>query len=250
MSLVNSYQLDVDVIDHYGGVNSLESSFEWEGAKSVNIADKKMQMDLWMNQYSPSLKQRNYSSIEMFFDKYWIYYNTLVPESYSRWFKTDLSDLLWDSETQFNPQIELLKSASQATLLGRAKLGGADCYLLDIVPSREAMADWIISQQQPGGLNLQTASGTAAIVGKAGFVQFHVDGSCRLWVARDSHLIINSDIYALFQRNFDTGNGTSIVEFDGHLKYHDYNKLVSIEVPTEALNAQEGTGTSWIIPQN
>jgi hypothetical protein len=262
MTKLDWYNLDTIVTNTYTVIDegsSKTSIAQWNGTKFVNVADKEMKMT--MNIGEDGL---NLSLFEMYFVNGWEYLNQIIPYVYGQygldniWTKTKLTDESWTSEAQVSQQIELLKTATKVGLLESETVDNVGCYTLDVVPSREAMIDWVFSQQQPNGPSMNwwrtTTSRSREI-----YIKAYKGGSIKEWIAKDSYLIMKADINVLFevtpedintndlpleQSSGDTGVKVTGFEkitsdFHGQMRFYDYNKAIPIELPQEALKAQE-----------
>ena len=68
------------------------------------------------------------------------------------------------------------------------------------------------------------------------------------WIARDTYLPVKVEmdiVFEMSEKDFDataTGNEKIVMNIKSDIKYYDYNKPVTIELPPEALTAQEMPG--------
>jgi hypothetical protein len=164
------------------------------------------------------------------------------------WEKSRLTDDTWTVESQISYYIELLKTASQANLLGSENIDGVDCYILTLTPSTNAIVDWVISQGQPAGPAIGVMFGGGISVERADAYQ---GGSVKLWIDKDSYLPLKAEINAVFDGFVGGGAHPATGEpyvpttghvnssFDAQVTFSDYNQPVSIQLPQDALNAQE-----------
>ena len=259
---IDGYNLDTIVTNAYTVIDEASSQTsiaQWNGAKFVNTADKEMKMT--MNIDEDGL---NISLFEMYFVDGWEYLNQIIPHVYgpygldNTWTKTKLTDESWTSEVQVSQQIELLKTATKVGLLESETVDSIECYTLNVVPSREAMIDWVFSQQQPNGPSMNwwrtTTSRSREI-----YIKAYKGGSIKEWIAKDSYRIMKADINVLFEVTPEDINANDLPlvqssgdtdikvtgfekitsDFHGQMRFYDYNKASPIELPQEALSAQE-----------
>ncbi len=259
MKQVDSYKLDTDVVNVYkviDGANNGTDTTEWSGTQIVSIAGKKMGLNMTIDEggaYSP-VGGDNWST-EMYVIDGWEYYKAtsphvvnLSPSPPNPWEKNKLTNELWAKETQITFYTELLKTATESDLLGNATVNGVDCYILDIVPSTQAIIDWVVSQDQPFGPQIDIMFGGAGPVVRA---EAYQGGSVKLWISQESYLPLKVEVNADFQGNVGGGMilpGTTPYipttnpvnsSFDGQMTFSEYNQPVSIQLPQEAIGAQE-----------
>ena len=118
---------------------------------------------------------------------------------------------------------------------------------MSIIPSAQAVADWVLSQSQQGiGPDLRIST-MPSIVGKDTFTKTFKSGIFQLWISNNSHLIMQAEFAPHFEATSDElsqmwGEKVSMqdqtVDFLGQVSFSNYNQPVSIQVPPEALNAK------------
>lgn len=257
MAHVNSYKLETDVLNTYKVLdepNRTTNLTEWNGTKFIDIPSKKMKMDMTVGDVY--FGDNESSSIEMYFTGGCEYCKATEPDVYggpaNPWDKTRLTDEIWTAESQISYYIELLKTGSQANILGSENIAGIDCYILTLTPSTEAIIDWVTSQEQPVGPQIDIMFGGAIPVERADAYQ---GGSVKLWVEKDSYLPLKAEINAVFDGCVGGGpvtvnpytptTGHVNSSFDGQMTFSGYNQPVSIHLPQEALNDQ-GHTPPWV----
>jgi Leucine-rich repeat (LRR) protein len=155
---------------------------------------------------------------------------------------TNQNDFLWAEAIQIPQQIALMQTAVDASLASSEKVEGADCYVLDIIPSYEAMADWILSQDQHEGPSLGSSFGGPTLAGKDAFMKFNKGSSVRFWISQDNYLILKSEESGAFSATAEelglnpkpTSFSKITSTFQGQTVFSNYNQPVDIEPPTEA----------------
>jgi len=224
-----------------------------EQTKIVSIAGKKMGMNMTIDESGDYYPEGDNSSTEMYFTDGWEYYKAtsshvvnLSPYPSNPRDKTKLTDELWARETQISFYTELLKTATTSDLLGNETVNGVDCYILSIVPSTQAMIDWVVPQEQPEGPQIDIMFGGGIPVVRANAYQ---SGSVKLWVDKNTFLIQKALVNSDFMGNVGGGHITTVPHtpttnpansgFEGQISFSAYNQPVTIQLPQEALDAQE-----------
>jgi hypothetical protein len=115
------------------------------------------------------------------------------------------------------------------------------------------MAEWIISQQQPGGPSLRWWH-TTSERSKEIYTKAFNNSIIKLWIAKNNYLIMKAEISANFEvtplilepsdvplsnaEAIDYGFDKIIADFHWQMNYSSYNQPVIIKLPQEALDNQ------------
>jgi len=266
MDSVKSYDLNTFMTENYivigAGPSPTADLWQWESHRQVDIS--KQEMYLAMDSREAAGTIATPYTFERYLKDGWVYYAQSLPYTYGMtnpWTKNkqDVTDnTLWSSQAKLSPQIELLKSSDTVILAGTEKVNGNDCYIIDFVPSAEAAADWVLSQEQNSGSSMGWFRAPPER-SKEIYIKAFQNGSVRLWIEKDNNLILKVNITLLFdgmpgnivlsdtpllgmegQEN-STGVGFDhiIRDFNGQWEFSNYNTSMHIQVPQEALNATE-----------
>ncbi len=257
LSKVDSYKLDTNLVEEYIVVNETSSTVtttHWKINKSCNIARKEIQSSISVEQNG-----MNISSFDVYIIGGWTYVHSVLPyinnsstSSGAPWKKVKLTNETWTRESQISSQIELLKTPIKVDLAGSENVNGVDCYVLNVTATAESMSDWVLSWQQQDGPSLYWwSSGRSREI----YTKAYKNSFIKLWIAKDSYLVIKADISTLFEVTpsilkpsdvplCNTGEVTYgfdkiTTELHWQMNYSNYNLPVSIELPEEALNTQE-----------
>ena len=230
LTQVKSYQLDTDFTDGPG-----PGSTEWKGTKVIDVSDKEMSMNLAMTIGSLLTTDEEY-----FMDGQ-DYLKTVAEANFPPtwgWSKRTLVDDVWNAQIEIPFLNELLKTPTKFSPLVTAQLNDIDCYVVTITPSAQAAVDFLVSQGEPGG----PAIGTW-LWGGGGGILVRTDtynyGSVELWINKDNYLPVKVAVNLDFRGHLNTENPDILEEsLQGELDFSNYNQPVSIQVPQDALNAQ------------
>lgn len=169
----------------------------------------------------------------------WLYTELVLPEMGGRWFKTALTDEIWERQNQLDQQIELMETAVEVRLAGSENVNGTACYVLEMAPSIENLREF---------LSHQTVPGTNTDWADISLEPLLEETSVKLWIAKDTYLLMKSEIDILMEIAAEN-IGASEEDFEkitlamnAQTKFYDHNQPVSIELPEEALEAQEIPG--------
>ncbi|HEY55743.1 MAG TPA: hypothetical protein G4N91_05715 [Dehalococcoidia bacterium] len=153
-----------------------------------------------------------------------------------QWVKTEVNEETWQQQDPLSGQLEFLAAAVEVNYLRTETVDGVECYLFEIVPDMEALGE-LLSEETAG-------------MGMIDFSQFDLaelctDLSVREWIAVDSSLIMKVEIYLALEMSAseagvsEEGIDSVTTEVTMVVNFHDYDEPVFIELPPEALEAEE-----------
>ncbi len=250
MSQVRTFQLKIDVKNNSKPLSSSSDASEitqWKGIKLTDISNHELKMDMTINEDLSGTKID--ASLEMYLKNGYEYLKTKATGLglSNLWTKTQCTDDLWNRQSQISYLIELLKTPVQLDLSREEKVNDISYYILNLSPSVQALIDWVISQEQPFGTQVDIMWGGGVPVVRADAYQ---KGSFRLWINEVNCLPWKVEVTADFQGN--VGGGISVDTttpysptnnpvdsvFQGELNFFNYDLPVSIQLPQEAQNKQ------------
>jgi hypothetical protein len=235
-----SFDMDMSMtVAVVGGSEAGEMTVEAAGTGVMDNANTAMQMVMNMTMDIPGIGEQE-MAMEYYIVGEWMYMKIAYPEypeMGEQWMKMELSDEIWQQQqSQIDQQIELLETAVTVDYLRSEMVDGTACYLFKIVPDMEALGD-LLSQQ-------------AYSMAGMDFSQFNLadlfeEMSVKEWIAKDTYLVMKAEVYMTLEMSPEDVGATE-EDFDTMTldmsigeKLYDYNQPVSIELPEEALNAQE-----------
>jgi hypothetical protein len=202
----------------------------------INNVSREMMFTMNIETDVPGKSSGN-SSLEMYFVDKWAYMKTDIPPLGEQWAKMRLSDEQWAEQSQLAQQVEFLKTAAGITLMDSDSISGVDCYVLNLVPDMEVLAQWVLSQSDPRQSGIEISDQDFATRIKT--------VSLKEWVAKGSFLPAREDfkVYIeLLPQDFTnpvSGLEKTTMDINTQVTYFDYGNIVPIEVPPEALDAPE-----------
>lgn len=235
-----SYGFDMDVsmtMDVIGGTEPGTMSMDADATGVIDSVNKEMQMVMGMTMNVPGQDEQ-----EMHMDMYivgeWVYVKMSIPEMGDQWMKMKLTPEMWETQKQVEQQMELLKTATEVKFVGSEVVDGIDCYVFDIIPDLEKLAEYLSQQQGMQGLDLEDIENLEEL-----FENMSI--SIKEWIAEDSSLLTKATAHMLMEVTPEDV-GASPKDFDRmtmdlstDMTVYDYNQPVSIELPPEALEAPE-----------
>lgn len=251
---INEYKMDSEVNMKYeiaGGQNPSTHSMAWHGHKYVNMAKREMKKAVDIDADITGIFQRHYSTIEKYSIGGYLY-SKIISSGLTQpnpWSKTKLTDEVWIStEAQhFSNQEELLETAVSFSYAGEEKVNNIECFVLRLIPSTSAIVEWTLLQNEQGNQEEKAFGGPApGLFGEYILNRVRHDSLITIWIAKDSLLPVKEDIQVSFSATPGDFPDSAIGLFDkitrtmqGTLDFHDYNKISLIELPNDAINAQE-----------
>jgi hypothetical protein len=156
------------------------------------------------------------------------------------WTKQALPDDFWQSLASDNFQTALLTSV-EAEYLKEEKVGGVTCYVLDLTPDVSQLQQ-MLQQMVSGGASTQGAD--SEIPNLESFVK---SMSFKVWIAKDTSLLtqvkVELNLSITPEALGEPANGENLtITLNLTMNASDFNQSVSIQLPDEAKNADEGEG--------
>ncbi len=235
-----TYKFDTDMsitMDVIGGTEPGRMSMGADGTGAIDSVNREMQMAMNMTMNVPGQSEQE-MGMEIYIVGEWVYVKMSVPLMGEQWMKTKLTPEMWEMQKQVDQQIELLKTATEVNLVGSELVDGTDCYVFDIMPDVEKLAEFLAQQQGMQGMDLEDIENLEELFEKTSM-------SIREWIAKDSSLLMRAQAHMLMEvtpedveltlEDFDR----MTMDFSIDMTIRDYNQPITIELPPEALQAPE-----------
>jgi hypothetical protein len=239
---VDSYKFDMNMpmttMEVIGGAQPGEMAMAVDGAGVVDNASQEMQMTMNMTMDIPEQGEQE-MAMETYLVGEWMYMKMSMDE---QWMKMQLTEEMWEPQSQIDQQVELLETATEVNYLRSENVDGTACYIMEIVPSMEALGN-SLSQRLgmiPGMEGIDFSELDLASLFK--------EMSFKQWIAKDSYLTMKSGAHMLMEMSPGDVGATGedfekmTMSMDTVTELYDYNQAVSIELPEEALEAPEMLG--------
>ena len=234
----DTVKLDMDMpmtIEVVGGSEPGKVTVVADGSGAMDMVNKEMQMTMNMTMDIPEVGEQDMAT-EIYIVGGWMYTGVVIPEIGEQWVKMELSEEMWQQQSQIEQQIELLKTAVEVDYLGSEAVSGTDCYVFEIVPSIEALGE-LLSQQSSGmgGMDF----------GQLNLADLIEEMSVKEWIAKDSYLVMKTEVGMRMEVRPEDVDATEAdfekmtMDINMGMRFYDYNQPVSITLPPEALDAQE-----------
>ncbi len=201
----------------------------------IDIANEEMRMT--MNVTMDILGEGEQDiAVEVYIVGGWMYTKVDIPELGEQWLKMEVTDEAWQQQSQIDPLLEFLETAVEIKSLGSETVNGIDCYVFEMVPDIEELGE--LFSQQTSGMEIMDFS-------QFDLADLYKELSVKEWIAKDSYLLMKAEIEMVLE--ISAGDvGVTADDFDKVtidvemvMSFYDYNQPVSIELPPEALDAEE-----------
>ena len=234
---IKTYQFDMDMtmdIAAEAEGEAVEMTMVIGGSGALDLENRQMMMDMVMNMAMPGEDE-----IEMEMATYLIgdmmYMFMEIPVMGPMWVKSEMPEGTWEEMNQVEPQIALLEAA-QVEVIGSEKVGGIDCYVLEVTPDMEQL--WQLAMQQA------ESTGEMPAVAEEFIQEMFRSFSMKQWVAKDTYFLTRAEIDMAVEltpeaMGFPGEEGVMTMDIAMDLLVYDYNQPVSIELPPEAEEAIE-----------
>lgn len=168
------------------------------------------------------------------------YMQASVMGMQQEWTKQALPADFWQALASDNFQTALLTSV-EAQYLKEEKVGGVNCYVLDLTPDISQLQQ-MLQQMASGGASTQEAD--SEIPNLESFVK---SMSFKVWIAKDTSFLtqvkIALNLSITPEALGEPANGENLtVTLNLTMNASNFDKSVSIQLPDEAKNADEGGG--------
>jgi len=238
---IDSGKFDLDMsltMNVVGGDQPGEGTAVIDTTGAADNLDKEMQMTMNMVTDTPDQGRQEWT-MEIYGTGGWMYMKMAIPGQDEQWRKIELTEEVWQQQGQLGQEeIELLTTATKVKYLGSEVVNGTDCYVVEITPSIETLGNLMSQQLQFLAIPLE---------------QFNLpdilkEMSAKEWIAKDSYLLMRAEVYMAIEIRTEDVEGATEADFEKitmdtnmGLIFYDYNQPVSIELPPEALEAEEVT---------
>jgi len=173
-------------------------------------------------------------SAEFYLVDGWMYVKSNIFGTDDQWLKYEAGeDILQLQQDMISGHQELLQSAVEINYLRTETVNGIECYVFEIVPDMEALSE--LSPEDIADMGF----------GDFDLADMFEDLSVIEWIAIDSSLPMRVEVYLNVEMSpSDLGAtaedfGSETIVLAMVVNFYDYNEPVSIELPPEALGAEE-----------
>jgi hypothetical protein len=228
---IKTYQFDLDMtmerVVEVGG-EVFEGTVVTDSSGALDVENRQMRMDIAMRMTMTGQDETE-SEMEMYVVGDMMYMLTEIPGMEPMWEKSEMPEEYWEQINQVESQNVLLETA-QVEVIGSERVGGIDCYVLQITPDLEQL--W------------QIVMGGADALTEELLQQMFRSFSVKQWIAKDTNFLTKVEIDMAVELTPEAmgspeEEGILTMDIAMVLLVHDYNQPVSIVLPPEAEEAVE-----------
>jgi outer membrane lipoprotein-sorting protein len=234
---VTSYQFELTMnIDATGESEgeAFEGTVVTEYDGAVDLENRRMKIAASMATTMTGEEDTN-TATETYFVDDMMYMMGETSDTGITWMKTAIPAGYWERMDQIESQVEIL-GTSQVKVVGSEKVGGVDCYVLEVTLDLEKL--WQLFMQQmgmTGGLMPDTSPELLE--------EMFQGYSAKQWIAKDTYFImkveIEMDMEVTPELTGSSEEGKAAMDVTITMLAYDYNQPLSIELPPGAEDAIE-----------
>lgn len=243
---VRTYRFDMDMSMKMSGESEgrpVEVRTDMDSTGALDMENQEMMMDMTMNMATPDEEEIR-MAMAIYIIEDMMYMMTDIPMMYmdTSWAKSEVPEGTWEEISeqmnQIDSVVEIL-DAAQVEITGTEKIGGIDCYVVEVIPDLKQLWEMVVK-------NAAAAGEVGAFVGE---VETHLDEilrgfSVKYWIAKDTYFLakMETDINMHLTpeaMGYPEEEGEVEMNITMDMLAYDYNKSVSIVLPPEAEDAVE-----------
>jgi hypothetical protein len=242
---VDSYKMKMDsdmFMSMTGGSESGTMDMEMSVEGEVDQANMEMRMlvnmsmDMDMAGTNESIQD---ITMEMYMLDDYVYIKMSMPEMGEEWMKMPATDDVMSTYdmNMLDEQLMMLDTPGEITYLRDENFGGSDCYVIELVPDMDKMADWV---NQQGLADMEIGLEDLDMLS-----DMFKGLTYTIWIAKDTKYMRRMTAYMLMEISEDDfkelggGEGTMTMDMNMDIEMYDYNQPVDMTLPEEALEAME-----------
>jgi hypothetical protein len=233
-----SFDLDLPMsITVTGGPEAGTMTVAVAGSGVMDMVNEEMQMTMDMAMDIPDEGEQNISA-QIYFVDDWMYVGMDIPGLGSQWMKMEATEDMWQQQAPLEQHLELWEGAVEVKSLGSETVNGAECYVFEIKPDMGVLSEMLAQDTSGLGMDLTDFS-------QFDLTDMYEELSVKEWLAKDSYLPVKMEIKVVMEMSAEEFGATSsdfgemTIDVEVNMNFYDYNQPVSIELPPEALEAEE-----------
>ena len=238
---IRTYQFDMDMTMDMAGEGegegeTFEMTMVMDGSGALDFDNSEMRMDMTMSMAMPDEPEMDMGMAIYLIDGM-MYMLMEIPEMEPMWIKSEMPEGYWEEMSQVQAQIELLEVA-QVEVMGSERIGGIDCYVLQLTPDLEQLWQMVMEQAEMAG-EMPDITGELLQEMSRSF-------SVKQWIAKDTYFLAKVEIDMAMEltpeaMGFPGEEGIMTMDIAMSILAYNYNQPVSIVLPPEAEEAVEMT---------
>jgi hypothetical protein len=232
-----TYDMDMN-LEMVGGSSpgTMEMTMRGEGEADIDANTMLMNMDVSLKSDVPDMEGSQEMSADIYLLTDWMYMKMKVTGLGEQWVKTPVTE---DVKEAYNlnivdQQLMPLESMGEIKFIKYQSVDGSQCYVLDIIPDIDAVKAWLDAQELTSGQDWDML-----------IEDMFNELSYTVWIDTDTNLlkkmsmVMDMDLTAEQVGADETDFDTMSMHMELQMTLGDYNEPVTIDLPDEALDAEE-----------
>jgi hypothetical protein len=143
---------------------------------------------------------------------------------------------MWQQQDQVEQYIRLLATAVEVDYKGTETVNGIECYVFELEPNMDTLQE-LLAQE--------TASGMLMDLSGIDLAELYKELSVKEWLAKDNYQLQRTEVKIVMEMSPEDVGATSdafdkmTIDMNMGMRFYAYNQPFSIELPPEALDAEE-----------
>jgi outer membrane lipoprotein-sorting protein len=224
-----TYEMEMNMETGIAGENSYEVVQSTTNGQ-IDVEGKKVKLSINTNETTSDRKKSRSTQTQIYIFDTMEYLHSSSSEKSGKWIKFQVPGERLNSENQAKRQMDFLRT-SKIKRLKDETLENVDCYLLNIESDKKDFWKVIMQQEEEHPLLKLLNLDYKDVVKEM---------DMKVWVAKDTFLPMkcHMQMKAVIEGEIKEEPFKMTINVKTVYRYHDYNKLLTIELPEEAKNAE------------
>jgi len=203
-----------------------------DGTGALDIPGEKLYMDMTMVLEMPEIDEME-MAMEVYIVDDWVYAGTSIFGLPPAWVKAPVESDDWDEMNIASQQVDLLLGV-EVEIVGTDTVDGTECYVLEVTPDMEKV--WALMAFAGAGEALPSDLDLEELISDMSFKQ---------WIAKDTYFTLKTNMDLTLELTPESlgmeseGDFEAAAELALLITLYNVNEPVTIELPPEALEAEE-----------
>lgn len=231
-----SFDMDVPMtIKAVGGSDPGTMNVTMSATGAIDMNNQAMQMTMYMEMNVPGSGSQDIDA-EVYILEGWVYTGMEVPEMGEQWMKMELTEALWQQQSQVEQHVGLLETAIEVDYKGTETVNGVECYVFEIEPDMATLSDLLV--QETSGLGIMD-------LGSLDMAELYQELSVKEWLAKDSYLPQRTEVEMVLEIRPSDVDATGddfdkmTIDIEMDMRFYAYDQPFTVVLPPEALAAEE-----------
>jgi uncharacterized tellurite resistance protein B-like protein len=201
-----------------GGGDAGVMTVDMSGTGAMDIVNEAMQVTMNMAMDVPGQGSQDIDAATYIVEG-WMYTGATIPGYGEQWTKMALTEQIWQQQDK-----------------GTETVNGIECYVFELEPNMDTLQE-LLAQE--------TASGMLMDLSGIDLAELYKELSVKEWLAKDNYQLQRTEVKIVMEMSPEDVGATSdafdkmTIDMNMGMRFYAYNQPFSIELPPEALDAEE-----------